>query len=68
MSGVEAVRILKAGRETSRIPVLALSAAAAVRDRQRGLEAGFDRYLTKPVNVEELVAAIDELLLQDLHP
>src|SRR5262249_33877073 len=51
MSGVEALRVLRSAPETEAIPVIALTAAASERDRQRGLQAGFFRYLTKPVKV-----------------
>ncbi len=59
MSGIDALR---AAPETSAIPVIALTAAASERDRQRGEQAGFFRYLTKPIRVEELVSAIEAAL------
>jgi PAS domain S-box-containing protein len=61
MSGFEATRRLKAWPETAKIPVVALSAAAMVRDADRVSEAGFYRYLTKPVKVDELDAVLNEL-------
>ncbi len=62
MSGFEATRYLRQWPETSSIPVIALSAAAMVRDAGRVDDAGFHRYLTKPVKVDELVGVIEELL------
>ena len=62
MSGLDALRALKASPEKAHIPVIALNAAAAERDRQRGMEAGFYRYLTKPVKVDALIDAIESLL------
>ncbi len=62
MSGVDALRALGAWSETKSIPVIAVTAAASERDRQRGLAAGFSRYLTKPVKVDELVEALESLL------
>jgi DNA-binding response OmpR family regulator len=62
MSGLDALRALRAEPGTKEIPVIALTAAASERDRQRGLEAGFHRYLTKPVNVDEFDAVIEALL------
>ncbi len=62
MSGVDALHALKAMRETAEIPVIALTAAASERDKQKGVQAGFYRYLTKPVKVDEFVAALEELL------
>jgi CheY-like chemotaxis protein len=63
ISGFEALRRLQQWPETHDIPVIALSAAAMDRDRRQGAEAGFARYLTKPVKVDELTAALEELLV-----
>jgi PAS domain S-box-containing protein len=62
MSGFEALAILRGSAATAAIPVIALTAAASDRDRLRGSEAGFYRYLTKPVKVEELISTLDTLL------
>ena len=62
MSGFEALRVLRGLPETKDIPVVALTAAASERDRLRGEQAGFHRYLTKPVKVDELEAALESVL------
>jgi len=62
MSGLEALRILRALPETRDLPVIALTAAALPRDRLRGEQAGFSHYLTKPVKVDELESALEALL------
>ncbi len=62
LSGFGALRLLQADGGTAHIPVLALSANAMPRDIARGLEAGFFRYLTKPIRVPEFMAALDEAL------
>ena len=62
MSGLDALRVLRGLPETADVPVIALTAAASERDRQRGIEAGFFRYLTKPVKVDELWSALELLL------
>ena len=62
MSGIKAMQILRADTATARIPVVALSANAMPRDIERGLEAGFFRYLTKPIKVHEFMATLDEAL------
>ena len=62
MSGFEALAILHADPATRDIPVMALSAAASAEARARGLRAGFQRYLTKPVRVDELEDVIREVL------
>jgi CheY-like chemotaxis protein len=64
MSGFEATRRLREWPETRDIPVVALSAAAMVRDKARVTDAGFYRYLTKPVQVDELAGVLEELFLQ----
>jgi PAS domain S-box-containing protein len=61
-SGLQAMKILAMDASTAHIRVLALSANALPRDIERGLQAGFYRYLTKPIKVHELLAAIDEAL------
>jgi PAS domain S-box-containing protein len=63
MSGMDALRVLRAEPRSAHIPVIALTAAASERDRRLGIQAGFYRYLTKPVQVEELMAALDEVLI-----
>ena len=62
MSGLDALRELRTIPETKDIPVIALSAAASDRDRQRAMQAGFYRYLTKPVKVDEFIDSLQELL------
>jgi PAS domain S-box-containing protein len=61
MSGTEALHALRAAPETKGIPVIALTAAASERDKARGIQGGFYRYLTKPVRVDEFVAALEAL-------
>ena len=62
MDGLTAVARLGDMRETRDIPAIALSAAAMPRDIERGLDAGFDDYLTKPVDSTFLMAAIGKAL------
>ena len=62
MDGFEALKLLQNDPETSDIPVIALSASAMPRNVERGLRAGFKRYLTKPLNVPEFLETIDTFL------
>ena len=62
ISGLKALRILAEDPTTAHIPVVALSANAIPRDIQKGLEAGFFRYLTKPIKVNEFMATLDVAL------
>ena len=62
MSGIKAMQMLRAETVTAHIPVVALSANAIPRDIERGLEAGFFRYLTKPIKVAEFMETLDVAL------
>ena len=58
VDGVEALGRLRAEARTASIPVVALTAQAMRGDRERFLEAGFDGYISKPVNVLELLGTV----------
>jgi PAS domain S-box-containing protein len=62
ISGIEALKILREDATTSHIPVVALSANAVPRDIAKGLEAGFFRYLTKPLRVDAFMDTLDDAL------
>ncbi|TAK83914.1 MAG: response regulator [Betaproteobacteria bacterium] len=62
ISGIEAMEILRADPSTAHIPIIALSANAVPRDIQKALEAGFFNYLTKPIKVDQFMAALDQAL------
>jgi PAS domain S-box-containing protein len=62
ISGIEALRILHEDPATAHIPVVALSANAMPRDIEKGLQAGFFRYLTKPIKVNEFMHTLDVAL------
>ena len=62
ISGIEALKILRGDPATAHIPVIALSANAMPRDIERGLQAGFFRYLTKPIKVTEFMKTLEETL------
>jgi PAS domain S-box-containing protein len=64
ISGYGALKLLRDNPATADIPILALSANAMPRDIEKGLEAGFFRYLTKPIRVHEFMSALDLALLQ----
>ena len=59
LSGIKAMKILADDPTTAHIMVIALSANAIPRDIERGLEAGFFRYLTKPIKVDEFMDTLD---------
>jgi CheY-like chemotaxis protein len=62
ISGIEAMKILREDPATAHIPIVALSANAMPRDIEKGLEAGFFRYLTKPIRVKEFMETLDVAL------
>jgi DNA-binding response OmpR family regulator len=62
MDGISALRILKGDPETRLIPVVLMTALTAVEDRVRGIEAGADDFLSKPVDDRELLARITTAL------
>ena len=62
ISGIEALKILRDHKTTSHIPVVALSANAMPRDIHKGTEAGFFRYLTKPIKVTDFNDVVNEAL------
>jgi CheY-like chemotaxis protein len=62
LPGMDGFEVLKRLRTQSRVPVFAISASAMPSDIEAGLAAGFDNYLTKPINVAELLRLVDEAL------
>jgi PAS domain S-box-containing protein len=68
INGIKALALLREDSTTADIPVVALSANASPRDIERGLTAGFMKYLTKPIKVDELMATLDLILQGDLRP
>ena len=64
ISGLQALGLLRDDPLTTHIPVLALSANAMPRDVEKGVEAGFFRYLTKPIKIPEFMLALDQGLEQ----
>ncbi|MFJ2990158.1 PAS domain S-box protein [Collimonas sp. NPDC087041] len=62
ISGYGALKILLEDAATAHIPIMALSANAVPRDIQKGIDAGFFRYLTKPIEVMEFMDALDVAL------
>jgi two-component system cell cycle response regulator DivK len=60
MSGFEALSRLRMDARTASIPVLAVTAQAMKGDRERLEEAGFDGYLSKPVDIDELLTTVEQ--------
>ena len=59
IDGIEALRQLRAADATRRIPIVAVTASALDRDRQKIMAAGFDGYQAKPLNIKAFMAAVE---------
>lgn len=62
MDGITAMKKIKANTETSSIPILALTASVMREDKERIIRAGFDGFIPKPVDLEELVMIVKKTL------
>jgi CheY-like chemotaxis protein len=62
INGFEALKILRSDPVTGHIPVIAVSANAMPLDIERGIKAGFFRYITKPIKVHEFMETVDMAL------
>ena len=62
MDGYRALDKIKRDAKTKDIPVVALSASASADDIKKGLKAGFNKYITKPIVISELVSIVNEEL------
>ena len=62
MSGVDALKLLRADASTARIPIAAVTASVMQQDRAMIMDAGFDAYVSKPINLKEFLATVRTLL------
>jgi two-component system cell cycle response regulator DivK len=62
MDGYQAMTQMKAHPELKRVPVIAVTAQAMIGDKERCIEAGAVGYISKPVNVDELVAQLNNYI------
>ncbi len=62
MDGYEVLKTLRENTVTRHIPVIAISANAMAKDIESGLEAGFDDYITKPIDVSNLLHKLENTL------
>jgi two-component system, cell cycle response regulator DivK len=58
IGGLAALRLLREDQRTASTPIVAVTALAMAGDRERFLDAGFDDYIAKPVDVRELVSTV----------
>jgi len=62
MSGLEALKLLRADAATAAMPVIAVTASVMQQDRKQITEAGFDAYVGKPINIKEFLDAVRRVL------
>jgi CheY-like chemotaxis protein len=62
LDGWRATRQLKSDSRTKHIPIVAVTARALPGDRQRALDAGCDGFITKPIDLAELMGVVDKIL------
>ena len=61
MNGIEAMKMLKERQETTDIPVIAVTASVMTHDRHKLIEAGFDDYQAKPIEIREFLERIEKI-------
>ncbi|HVE50274.1 MAG TPA: response regulator [Casimicrobiaceae bacterium] len=62
INGIEALRQLRADQRTASIPVIAVTASVMATDRRQIMDAGFDAYIGKPINLKEFVDTVRRIL------
>jgi two-component system cell cycle response regulator DivK len=62
MNGIEALRVLRAEPATAAIPVVAITASVMQQDRRQVINAGFDGFIEKPVNLKNLLDIVRQAL------
>lgn len=62
MSGYDVLKKLKEDNKTKDIPLFAVSANAMIRDIKKGIDAGFDDYISKPIDVDSFISAVTKVL------
>ncbi len=60
MDGVEVKTVIKSKPQYKKVPVIALTAYAMKGDRERFFEAGFDEYISKPIDVDNFMKIIEK--------
>lgn len=62
MSGFEAIKIIRSEKKYSKLPVLAITASVMSTEKDRILESGFNEYMIKPIDIEQLIIILSKYL------
>jgi two-component system cell cycle response regulator len=62
ISGYDVTRRIKQNKDTAGIPIILLTALSSEKDKSRGMDAGADEFLTKPINKTELIARLHSMI------
>ena len=62
INGIEALKILRGKPDTAAIPIVAVTASVMQQDRTLITEAGFDGYISKPINIKEFLESVGRAL------
>ena len=62
INGIEALERLRSHPDTMNIPVIALTASVMSEDRQKIIQAGFDSYLRKPIDLKEFLDEVQTII------
>jgi two-component system, cell cycle response regulator DivK len=62
MNGIEALKVLRANATTQQIPIVAITASVMQQDKQHVMDAGFDGFIEKPINLKEFLATVQGAL------
>ena len=65
MDGYEVLKQLRKNDTSREIPIIAISANAMPKDIEKGKKAGFDGYITKPINVKELLMVVENEIINN---
>jgi two-component system cell cycle response regulator DivK len=62
MSGIDAIKALRAEPATASIPVVAITASVMQQDRQQIMSAGFDGFIEKPINLRSFLDTVQKAM------
>ena len=68
MDGFEAIKVLRSDPDTADVPIIAISAWASAKHKERALEAGADEHFTKPVDLSRLIETMNRYLNRQQSP